>query len=434
MSDATEQRQAEGRTTDNRSAGIGVRPITEEERGLWGRALNAGFMQPQGDGHPDFLRCCFAATDRAVGAFDDGRIVGTFRSFAQELTVPGGAVLPTDAITNVTVSATHRRRGLLTRMMRHDLDAAVARGDAAATLIAAEYGIYGRFGFGPATAQHGVVIDKVFAGARHTLPRAEPGSISLVTMEEYRELGPKLHERFRRTRPGAVSRTEAKWALSTGVVPHPSRPWKEPLVAVHRDAAGEPDGVLVYRFTDREWRNWLPDGVKLHVLDHFAVDARAAGVLWRYALEVDWAQHVVIDSLPDDDPLRLQLENPRAAHDHGDSCDDLLWVRVLDVERCFGARRYAGAGRFVMEVQDRQGYAAGRYAVESDAEGRGRCVRTEEAADLVLDVGVLGALLLDHLPLRRLVAAGRVRSDARAAAAIERLLAADARPWCPDVF
>ncbi|MEU4686541.1 GNAT family N-acetyltransferase [Streptomyces xinghaiensis] len=77
---------------------------------------------------------------RFLGAWDGERCVGTFRSIPMELTVPGGAVLPADGIADVTVTSTHRRRGLLTRMMRHDLALARERGDVFALLTAAEYG------------------------------------------------------------------------------------------------------------------------------------------------------------------------------------------------------------------------------------------------------------------------------------------------------
>src|SRR5205807_506491 len=73
----------------------------------------------------------------------------TFRSFATPLTVPGGEVAA-DAITNITVSPTHRRRRLLSTMIEADLAAAAERGDPVAILVASEWPIYGRYGFGPA--------------------------------------------------------------------------------------------------------------------------------------------------------------------------------------------------------------------------------------------------------------------------------------------
>lgn len=133
-----------------------VRTITAAEFPDWLRAKHTGFLRAQtGTEEEAERRLPYTDLARTQGAFDGGRCVATFRSFAQELTVVGGATVPADAVSNVTVSPTHRRRGLLSRMMAADLAAAKERGDVVATLIAAEYPIYGRYGFGPAawTAQ-----------------------------------------------------------------------------------------------------------------------------------------------------------------------------------------------------------------------------------------------------------------------------------------
>lgn len=127
-----------------------ARTVTESEFADWLRALNTGFLRAPTPSDEEVAgRLPHMDLARVQGAFDAGRCVATFRSFAQELTVVGGATVPTDAVTNVTVTPTHRRRGLLTRLMAKDLAAARERGDVAATLIAAEYPIYGRYGFGP---------------------------------------------------------------------------------------------------------------------------------------------------------------------------------------------------------------------------------------------------------------------------------------------
>lgn len=129
-----------------------VRTITEAELPDWIRTLHTGFLRPPETSEREIEgRRSSWDMSRVRGAFDGGRCVGTLRSFAQELTVPGGATLAADAISNATVAATHRRRGLLSRMIAADLAEARERGDAVATLIAAEYPIYGRYGFGPAT-------------------------------------------------------------------------------------------------------------------------------------------------------------------------------------------------------------------------------------------------------------------------------------------
>src|SRR5215204_3775163 len=104
---------------------IDVRPITEADIPDWIRALNTGFLRSPAVRDTEIAdRSSYIIPERTLGAFDGGRCVGTFRSFPQQLTAVGGAFVPSDAISNVTVTATHRRRGLLTRMMTADLTAA----------------------------------------------------------------------------------------------------------------------------------------------------------------------------------------------------------------------------------------------------------------------------------------------------------------------
>ena len=124
---------------------IDVRHISEPELAGWLRAVNTGFLRSPTVSDDDLeARRNQFEPGRFLGAFDGGRCVATFRSFGQQLTTVGGATVPANAVTGVTVTATHRRHGLLTRMMAQDLAAAKDRGDVVATLIAAEYPIYGR--------------------------------------------------------------------------------------------------------------------------------------------------------------------------------------------------------------------------------------------------------------------------------------------------
>jgi predicted acetyltransferase len=417
-------------------AKIEIRVVGDDDLTAWGQALNVGFMRPMVDGWADFHRQRFEP-GRALGAFDGDRCVGTFRSFAMELTLPGGAMAVADAVTNVTVSATHRRRGLLNRMMRQDLDAAVARGEAFAMLIAAEFGIYGRYGFGPATAQQGKLIDKRLAGGMRVPAASDAGTIELITMAEYAKAGPELFERFRRTRPGVVSRNAFVWRTKTGDAVYPGGSFNEPLVALYRDAAGAPAGLLAYEVSD-EWRNWLPKDVTLKVRDYFAVDWAAEAALWRYALQVDWVQHVEVWDLAPDSPLPLSLHDQRACVDNHNSAGDFLWVRILDVPQAFSARTYDEPGRVVFEVADRMGYTPGRFVLEAGEDGTGRCVPAspdDTDVDFALDVSQLAAVYFGHRPLDLLSQAGLLEERrAGGLRSAQRVLRTDRAPWCPDVF
>src|SRR4051812_4460672 len=132
-----------------------IRVVAPEELPAWLAAMRSQFLiaEPPAADEPG-LAAAFAATvadpARPLGAFAGDRVVATFRSFTTPLTVPGGEVVA-DAVTNVTVAPTHRRRGLLSTLMRDDLAAAAGRGESVAILIASEWPIYGRYGFGAAT-------------------------------------------------------------------------------------------------------------------------------------------------------------------------------------------------------------------------------------------------------------------------------------------
>ncbi|MFC9324989.1 GNAT family N-acetyltransferase [Kitasatospora sp. NPDC057015] len=412
--------------------GIDIRAITEDDLPSWDRGIAFGFLRPSVAANLDYRRLLFEP-GRSLGAYDGDRCVGTFRSYDTELTVPGGATVTADAVTAVTVSSTHRRRGLLRAMMTRDLAAAKERGTPVAILIAAEYNIYGRYGFGPATVTHGWNIDLLRAGGlRPGLPTVPGGRIDFATMDEVRKVGPEFHDRWRLTQPGAIARTEAGWRIATGDVEAPGRDWKEPFVALHRDAAGTVTGLVSYTVDDN-WDGSYPD-CTLTVLDVQAVDPATAVALWRFVFSVDWVRKVAVKNLAPDDPLPLLLAEPRAATPHADN-SDFTWLRVLDAEAAFSARRYEVPGRIVLDVTDPLGHADGRWAVVAAADGTGRCTATTDEPDLALGVGALGTLYLGSESVPRLAAAALV-TELRpgALAAADLLLRTPTRPWNPDGF
>ncbi|MFF2504893.1 GNAT family N-acetyltransferase [Streptomyces sp. NPDC058067] len=412
---------------------IDVRPITDDELADWARALNTGFLRST-PVSPETLekRREEIRVSRVQGAFDAGRCVATFRSFPQELTVPGGAPVPADAISNVTVSATHRRRGLLSRMMTADLAEAKARGDVVATLIAAEYPIYGRYGFGPATSLTEWAVDVPRTGLDPR--RAGPddgGRVDLVDGEDVRKTGPELHERLRATRHGVVDRDELWWRRNTGLTATPEEPWKEPFYAVYRAANGEPEGLIVYA-TDDAWGDSKQPRNTATVRDLIAVTPAAERALWHYVCSVDWVTTVRTGYRAPDDLLPHLLPDPRAAGVVTQA--DWLWVRILDVVRALEARTYAVPGSLVIEVDDPAGLSGGRYRLDAEP-GGAVCAPTSEEPELTLDVSELGTLWLGDESAVRLAALGRVREEKAGAAAVaDALLRTSRRPWCPDIF
>lgn len=325
--------------------------------------------------------------------------MGTFRSLPTTLSVPGGGSVAADAITAVTVLPTHRRRGMLRSMMNRDLAEAADRGEPIAILIASEYPIYGRYGFGVATEHVTWAID-----ARAVrFVREVPGSVELIEPAAARTIGPDLHEAFRRTRAGSIARRDITWDVGLGLVTPPGeQPWKGRVV-LGRDAAGEPDGLLRYHVEDR-WEERIPRA-NLHVDELLATTLDAEQRLWEYACAVDLVTTVNAPDRPVDELLPWLLVDARAVRCTNRA--DMLWLRVLDPVVALAARRYATAGRLVIALDDPERWAGGRFALEGGP-GSASCTRTSAGADLVTGVAALGAAYLGGVPWRTLAAAGLV--------------------------
>jgi predicted acetyltransferase len=409
-----------------------VRAITEAELAEWQRALNTGFLRsPVQD--PEYLeaRRRLFEPGRLLGAFDGDRCVATYRSFAQELTAVGGTPVPANAISNVTVSPTHRRRGLLSRMMRQDLAAAKERGDVVATLIAAEYPIYGRYGFGPATWTTEWTVDVPRAGLDPRWSGPEDGGrIDLVDAEDVRKLGPELHERVRRAQPGAVSRPELWWPINTGAL-RLGPGWTEPFYAAYRGPSGEVEGLVSYT-SDDTWHGKQPHNTA-DVNWLLGTGPAAERALWRYLCSIDWITKVKSGWRGPDDLLPYFLPDPRAARVTEQA--DWLWVRILDVVRALEARSYDGTGTLVLEVLDEGGFTGGRFRLDASPEGVSCAPAPGGTVDLTLGIGELGSVWLGGESVARLAALGRVREGRQGAArSADALLRTSGRPWCPDLF
>ncbi|MBJ7905940.1 GNAT family N-acetyltransferase [Streptomyces sp. DSM 110735] len=412
---------------------IEIRPVEEDEFEEWQRAMHTGFLlgpAPTAD-QLEANRRHFG-NSRSLGAFDGGRCVGTFRSFAQEVTAVGGAPVRSNAVTNVTVSPTHRRRGLLTEMMRRDLAAAEERGDALATLIAAEYPIYGRYGFGPATHATAWSVDVTRSGldARPPVP-ADGARIDLVDGAEVRKLGPAFYEKLRPALPGFLDRSEVWWESRTGVLRF-GGDWTEPYHAVLRSASGEVEGLVTYRC---EVDSSLGEQPRYAVVVDGLLGATPAAEadLWRFLCSIDWVTRVKSGRRSPDDLLPHLLPDPRAARIERHS--DWLWVRILDVAAALEARTYERTGALVLDVLDEGGPAGGRYRLEVSPEGASCTPAPGASADLTLPVAELATVWLGDGSLTRLAGLGRIREERTGAAReADALFRTSGRQWCPDVF
>ena len=404
---------------------IDVRRVREEEFDAWSDAIDVGFNTPHNRGDGPRRRRWFEL-DRCWGAFDGATPVGTLRAISLEATVPGGAFVPHAGISAVTVAPTHRRRGLLSRMMAGELGAAKERGDILAGLYASEYPIYGRFGFGPATTCAKWHLDARAAAFARELP----GDVEVVDTEAaFKEAAP-LYDRVRALTPGAVSRTRAMWENKLDLVLREGEPApKKCLHALCRDESGEAVGFLRYKFGEERWTHERPDN-PVEVLDLFAINVEYEARLWKYLADHDWVSEVVGRGGRREDELwRELLVNRRVAW--ADNQSDAEWIRVLDTSAALSARRYEVPGRVVLRVVDKDGYAAGTFALEGGPDGA-TCGPTAESPDVTLPVAVLGSIYLGGFSAGRFGVLGMLDEHRNGAVArLSAMFQTAIAPWCP---
>ncbi|MFI5879525.1 GNAT family N-acetyltransferase [Streptomyces sp. NPDC051554] len=408
-----------------------IRPTTDEDLDVFVDTVHAAFgLFPETPVEGGGLWWSALEMDRCLLALTaDGRPVGTAATYPFELTLPGGTLVPAPGVTAVGVLPSHRRQGVLSAMMRHQLTELRARGEVLSVLLASEATIYGRFGYGPATYTARLTVPR-HKGAR-AVPRAhgtadapatgqDHGSVEVLRRAECGEILEEVYDGYRRAQPGALSRPHRWWALRAGQPPISPAPR---YVAVHRNTDGVPDGYASYS---------IGEGKTLTVDETIATDDAVFTALARFVLEHDLVSQVVFKHVPPQHPLRWQLADFRAGEVGGDT--DWLWVRLLDVPRALTARDWFTDGELVLAVDDPFLDDHGRYLL-TVRDGKADCVPTGREPDLSLDVCDLGSVYLGGTAPSTLVRAGHIQAHRPGAAALaDALFRTDRSPHCVHWF
>jgi predicted acetyltransferase len=391
------------------------RPTREEDEAFSVAALTAFHRELTDDERERYAR--IDEPERLLAWFDEGRVVATTGAFTRTLTVPG-ATVGCAAVTAVAVVPTHRRRGLLTAMMRRQLDEVRERGEPVAALWASEGAIYGRFGYGVSTSQAELTARR--PAARIAAPPPPGGPLRAGPAGEHVDSMRAVHERVRPARPGLLDRPGPWWQDRLHDAEADRRD-AQALRAVVTD-----DGYALY--ATRPGHDDDGPAGEVVVRELVAATPAARATLWAFLLDQDLTRTVTWKMAPVDEPLWLMLSEPRAVRRR---IVDGLWVRLVDLPAALTARDYATALDMVLDVADAFcPWNEGRYRLTGHA-----CERTDAEPDLALDVAALGAAYLGGTTLRELAEADRVRE--LSAGALDRASAAfrgAVAPWCPEMF
>ncbi|MDT8912714.1 GNAT family N-acetyltransferase [Amycolatopsis sp. PS_44_ISF1] len=403
--------------------GFAVRPITDEERRPTFTLLRQALHSPPPD--DEFWRQHGDAwvADHKFGAFAGDRPIGITGSFDTDLVVPGGARLSTAAVDGVAVRADWTRRGVVSELMRVQLQDFAARGHALAALYPSEAAIYGRFGYGAATLGRTIRVEHP-ARLRPGVPAT--GTVRLLDETTAAAQLPALYQQCATTRPGRLGRPAAWWPIERNRQIRYGAGYR---VAVHTGHNGEDDGFVVFRSRERATLDQPDRRAALDVRDLIGAGPAAVTGLWRFLLSIDLTGTVLARDRPVDEPVGALLTDPRRAHT--DAVTDQLWLRLVDVPAALAARTYGAAEPVVLALTDRQLPAnTGRYLI-----GPGGAHRTQAPAELDLDAEALGQLYLGEWRASTLWQAGRLTAaDPSAAARADALFTTERPPWCGTHF
>ncbi len=404
---------------------LSIRTIADHEVPAFRTSMLGTFGEDADEADPDGnarLRTLIPI-GRMWAAFDGASVVGTGATFDHSIGVPGGGSLPIAGLTMVTVRPTHRRRGILRELMRLHLEEARGRALPASGLWASEAAIYGRFGYGLASAHDAIEIRNA-GTVRFADSWADEAADAVEAVDEARarEALPAIYARATAQRPGVLRRGDVWWQerrfLETPFARRGAS--RRRHVLAHRH--GEAVGYVAYRqrpgFTDG-----LPSG-KIEIIELHAIDARAEASLWKFAMTIDLFPTVTWWCAPVDCPLPWMLADSRRVQRQR---FDNLWLRIEDVPGALALRGYAHDGRLRFSVD------GATWELEVSG-GKGRCTQTSGSAQLAMSRSTLGSLYLGGSSASALARAELVRGDAAAIATADCLFGSAIAPWCPEVF
>ena len=412
-----------------------IRPIDDSELPAFGQVTDHAFNSTYPADELLRLDRLVVEPERTLVAFDGDRMVGTTLAFSFGLTAPGGDVVGAAGISGVSVLPTHRRRGILSALMRRQIADIAAGGEPLAALNASESAIYGRYGYGSAADWYSFTLHRGdgrlrpvghSAAAQPVLRLAEPKSAVAELKAVY--------EAVRPTRPGMLTRSDGFWDVHLAD-PEFMREGSSPQRCVVAEDQSGPRGYALYT-AKPDWGNDGMPAQSLFVRELFWTDPAACASLWSDLLSRDLVTEVRAPRRPADDPVRHLLADPRRTRA---KVTDGLWIRLVDLPAALQRRRYASSVDLVIEVTDPLLPAnEGRWRLMAGGAvdgGKLECERTTAEPDIALPVSALGAAYLGDTRLGGMAAAGQV-TEVRPGAVAELSAAMywDPAPWSPMPF
>ena len=350
--------------------------------------------------------------DRSIMAFDGKNMVGNALSYEMDMYIPGG-ISKIAAEASDSDQATHRRKGINRSIMKYQLEDIHSRQEPLAVLQASESIIYGRYGYGMASFESNLEIEKTRSA--YAIDHASEGQPYFIEESEAREIFPQIYSEAIENRVGMVRRRENWWEFrfrEPGLKGGDPKSW-----FVKYQKNGEADGYLRYTINDAE----------LNIIELIASSHEAYSSLWRLCLDMDLVDTIKAEHRPADEELKWMLADPRRLVEHS---SDRYWVRLVDVKKALSQRSYSVDGSLTLEVKDNF-LPWNQEVVElRSGSGESSCATSNKNPDIVLSAGDLGAVYLGGINFSTLLAAGRSEEITKGSVSKANLMfSTERKPW-----
>jgi GNAT superfamily N-acetyltransferase len=362
---------------------------------------------------------------------DPATYAGIYGVYPMQLAAPGGELLPCAGLTWVGVHPDHRRRGVLTAMLRHHLEQVRdTPGTHVSALHASEPAIYGRYGYGLASLELPITLSR---GTTLTAPGLDEAAAA-VTTQLAEMTDPDTAARMHACHvayadPGTVVGAPDFYARMCLQFPEWLRD-KEPWRVLFARRDGRDVGFAMFR-REQKWEDARPAG-RLVALVVVGEPATRLALL-RRLVDFDLIGSVQLRTGHADDPVLAWVGGPRSTSKV--ETYDSLWVRLVDLPEALAAREWYADCDVVVEVADRYApWNEGTWRIRATG-GSAQVERAGTAADLRLPVEALGSAYLGGGNLAGLARAGLV-TETRPGAATElwRAMRTDTAPGASMMF
>lgn len=408
-----------------------IRPYREDETAAFDRV--GGIVFGNHTGKPrDPAAGVYIAPEWTLCVFEEGILASTYAAFPFVMRLNGGKA-PAAGVTMVGTLPEFRRRGHLRRIMQADFERRYEqRMEPLAVLLASIAAIYQRYGYAICSSKYRYSIDPRWVGFSPSLP-ASTGTWREGTKDEL-PLLQSLYREFSGPRNGYLHRAPVIWEMQ--VLGHrndpPTGEAGPSLIHIYEEG-GEPRGYLTWAAKYFEHtQDGAGPGQRVYVRDFVWLTPGAYRAGWEFLKRFDLAARVSFNAAPADDPAFDIMLDPRELNA---TRGDWLLGRIIDLERTLPLRPYGAEGRVVFDVRDEMcPWNAGRWSLEAGPAGA-KVSRSDESAELSLDIATLAQLLFGQVSPSRAVRYGRAEASRDARLDLwDAMWRTEYAPFCPDAF